>query len=106
MIIAMSAEDMLLKLGADRVETVASVRQALVAIAEDPPDVALLDVNLGTETSFPVAERLRELGIPFLFATGYGESAIFPEAFRDATVLRKPYDSEQVRRGVLAVRGM
>lgn len=106
MIIAMSAEDMLLKLGADRVETVASVRQALVAIAEEPPDMALLDVNLGTETSFPVAERLRALGIPFLFATGYGESAIFPEAFRDAMVLRKPYDSEQVQRGLQTVRGM
>ena len=106
MIIAMSAEDMLLKLGAERVETVASVRQALVVIADDPPGMALLDVNLGTETSFPVAERLRELGIPFLFATGYGESAIFPEEFRDVLVLRKPYDSEQVRRGLQTVRGL
>ncbi len=104
MIIAMSAEDLLLKLGAARVDSVASVRQALMAIQAEVPALALLDVNLNDETSFPVAERLRELGVPFLFATGYGETSVFPPEFHDAVVLRKPYDSEQVRKALAALR--
>ncbi len=35
----------------------------------------MLDINLGDRTSFVVADRLMDLNIPFLFATGYGEQA-------------------------------
>ena len=42
------------------------------------PEFALLDVNLGAETSFEIAKRLAEAGVPFVFATGYGEQVAFP----------------------------
>ncbi|BAI72592.1 hypothetical protein AZL_019540 [Azospirillum sp. B510] len=52
-----------------------------------------------------MAERLRELGIPFVFATGYDESAAMPERFADVPVLRKPYGSDQVARVLASVMG-
>ena len=75
MIIAMDMEAMLLNLGAREVETASCVADALSSVAAKRPDFAVLDVNLGPETSFPVADRLRELSIPFVFGTGYGEDA-------------------------------
>ncbi len=61
LIIAMAAEVILLELGARHVETAASVKQALAAIERAKPDFALLDLNLGSENSIPVASKLREL---------------------------------------------
>lgn len=74
--------------------TASSVAEALEAIREHRPAFALLDVNLGAETSFPIAERLSEEGIRVAFATGYGEQIAFPVRFADAPKIRKPYTPE------------
>lgn len=97
MIIALDAEDMLRQLGVATVRLAASVADALAVIAVRPPAFALLDVNLGVESSFAVAARLRALGVPFAFATGYGEQAAFPPDFVDTPRLRKPYTAETLR---------
>ncbi|WP_206860914.1 response regulator [Lysobacter changpingensis] len=52
-------------------------------------DGALLDVNLGDETSFAVVEALRSRGVPMLFLTGYDDSAL-PAAYIDIPRCRKP----------------
>jgi CheY-like chemotaxis protein len=91
MIIALDAEDMLRQLGVETVRIASGVGQALKEIGDRPPDFGLLDVNLGHETSFEIAERLTELGITFAFATGYGEHLVFPHRFEKAARLRKPY---------------
>lgn len=90
MIIAMDGEDALRDLGAE-VMTAASVARARDAIAIQPIDLAVLDFNLGRETSLPIADLLVELGIPFLFATGYGDSLELPSRFRDTVLVKKPY---------------
>ena len=61
----------------------------------------MLDINLGDHTSFAIADRLSELGIPFMFATGYGDSGA-PMGF-DAPIIRKPYDVTQVAAAVGAL---
>ncbi len=38
----------------------------------------MLDLNLGNENSIKVAQKLKEIGVPFIFATGYGERAPIP----------------------------
>jgi DNA-binding LytR/AlgR family response regulator len=43
-----------------------------------------------------VAEALVERKIPFVFATGYADSAIIPKALAKVPTVRKPYDSEQL----------
>jgi light-regulated signal transduction histidine kinase (bacteriophytochrome)/CheY-like chemotaxis protein len=100
LIIALDAEDILKRLGALHVATAASVEQGLKTIDEAMPSLAILDVNLGDHTSFAIADRLQELDIPFLFATGYGEQAQLPESHRERTVLQKPYTLENMARAL------
>ena len=52
----------------------------------------MLDFNLGNETSLGVAIELTERSIPFVFATGYGDSIDLPEAFKGIGVIKKPYN--------------
>jgi len=62
---------------------------ALDLIASDAPNAAILDVTLGSVTSFPVAELLTSLGIPFAFCTGE-DRELLPIHLRDALFLSKP----------------
>lgn len=91
-LIAMDVELTLQELGATRVRLSSGVSEARDAIAEETPDCAILDFNLGRETAEPIAEELARLGAPFVFATGYGDTVMIPERFRKAPVVRKPID--------------
>jgi DNA-binding response OmpR family regulator len=73
--------------GYDVLGPVGSVRKALKL--ERMCDVAVLDVNLGDETSEPVARKLRESGKPFVVLTGYFADNL-PSSFKGATILPKP----------------
>ncbi len=96
LLIALDAEDMLLSLGADGVDAASGVEDALRLIGLARPDFAVLDVNLGDGTSFAVADRLAGLGVPFVFASGYGENAGFPESHAGVPVVKKPYTAESL----------
>ena len=91
LIIALDADDILRRLGAADVITDGTVAGALNVLSNDPPDIAILDINLGDHNSFAIADKLLELGIPFMFATGYGEQARLPDQHRPRIVLQKPY---------------
>ncbi|MNF18718.1 hypothetical protein D3C80_2229740 [compost metagenome] len=43
-----------------------------------------------------MAEALTSLGIPFLFATGYGDSMNIPDHLKHVPVVRKPYDAASI----------
>ncbi|MFD1786814.1 HWE histidine kinase domain-containing protein [Sphingomonas floccifaciens] len=105
LIIAMDAEDILSSLGASRVVTAASTAAAFDEIVENTLTLAVLDVNLGNETSLPVAEMLKSRGIPFLFATGYGEQLRLPPELEGTPVLQKPYTAANLRRGLETLLG-
>ncbi|MDH4441318.1 MAG: GAF domain-containing protein [Rhizobium sp.] len=92
-LIAMDAEMMLADAGIDNVVTASSSADALNRLKTFTPAIAILDINLGRDTSVPVAEELARLGIPFVFATGYDDRSIVPEGFASVPVVRKPYDS-------------
>lgn len=104
MIIAMELQMMLEDLGADRVMLASSASEALRLVEAEPPTFAVLDVNLGGETSLVVAEALVERDVPFLFATGYGESVKLPEAMADVRIIKKPYTDETMREGITGAR--
>jgi hypothetical protein len=55
----------------------------------------MLDVNLDGEESYPVAEALAALAVPFFFATGYSDHGI-AEPYRDPPFLNKPFRSEKL----------
>lgn len=100
LIIALDAEDIAIRLGAATVTTSATVQGALDQIDVQRPTVAILDINLGDRTSYPVADRLAELRVPFIFATGYGEQANLPADHRGRLVVQKPYTLENIARAM------
>ena len=67
-----------------------SVAKALRLVAEPGCDVAVLDINLGSETSGPIARKLRASGTPFVVVTGYSVDNL-PPWFHDAIIVTKPY---------------
>jgi CheY-like chemotaxis protein len=96
-IIAWDAAETLKSLGVGLVITASSVSQALAAIEKQPPSFALLDVDLGAETSFAVAERLAGSRVPFAFVTGYGEQIALPAIFAEVPKIGKPYSVDTLR---------
>ena len=91
MIIALDAEEALLRLGVGRVTVASSVAVALDAIRDDRPDVALLDYNLGDESSESIAAALDAMAVPYWFVTGYGDAVAQLSTSRARGVLQKPY---------------
>lgn len=90
----LAAEDLrqeLESMGLEVLGPVASVGRALILLETSlAPDAAILDINLGEETVYPLADRLQEQGIPFIFATGYDERAI-PAAYAQVPRCEKPF---------------
>jgi DNA-binding response OmpR family regulator len=72
-----------------------SVSQALDIFSVHGCDVAVLDVNLGDETSAPVAALLADKGIPFVAVTGYSVDQC-PAEFATVPLLRKPYRTDSL----------
>ena len=89
-LIAMDAEDALIKLGAASVSAHPSVRDAMTSLTASRPDFAVLDYNLDGETTGAIASELMRLKVPFLFVTGYGDSIMIPDKFRSVPIVRKP----------------
>jgi len=96
-IIALDTEEILKRLGVVVVISASTVSQAFAAIETHSPAFAFIDVNLGRETGFPIAERLVGLKIPFVFATGHGEQFVFPAIFADTPKIGKPYNADMLR---------
>jgi CheY-like chemotaxis protein len=79
-LICLLFEDMLSELGCKVVGTACDFRRATeLAQRDESIDVAILDVNLGGQLVFPVADILCKRGIPLLFATGLGAGGLPPE---------------------------
>jgi CheY-like chemotaxis protein len=95
-IIAMDFEDAVRCCGVRDVRCAASSIEALQAIETRPPDFALLDVSLGSGTSFDVAERLDALGIPFAIVTGYSSDVQLLARYASRPMLGKPYIMEEL----------
>jgi CheY-like chemotaxis protein len=89
-IISLEIEQMLQDLDCGTIWHAANVVQALAILAEHRPDVALLDVNLGREKVFPVADMLIDRAVPFIFSTGYGRDGL-PLEWAGWPVIQKPY---------------
>jgi len=89
------------KLGAAVVGPTGHVDEALALIADETIDAAILDIHLAGELVFPVAERLEELHIPYVFATGYNPS-IIPARFNGFILSEKPIDLEHIAQALFA----
>ena len=100
-LLAMELETGLSDAGATVIGPAYELEEAL-GLLDQPIDAAVLDANLNGHSVSPVAEALAARKVPFVFATGYGETGGAPGGF-DAPVIRKPYDVTQVTAAVAAL---
>ena len=93
--------DLMQEAGCEPVGPAATVDAALCLIDHARIDVAILDIRLVREMSYPVAHALRKQGIPLLFLKSYQQGDL-PDDFEDAILVEKPFSSprlvETVRR--------
>jgi len=90
MMVSMLIEDMLADLGCAVVGPASRLDEAIELMKTSDLDCAVLDVNLGGQPIFPLADLLRERGTPFAFATGYGDAGL-RDVDRGTPVLQKPF---------------
>ena len=90
MMVSMLIEDMLSDLGCTVVGPASRLDEAIALANSAELDCAVLDVNLGGQPIFPLADLLREKGAPFAFATGYGDAGL-RDVDRGSPVLQKPF---------------
>jgi CheY-like chemotaxis protein len=97
--LAQSLED----LGASVLGPAGTVADALALVAGEPAlDAAVLDINLGSEKVFPVADALQARGVPFVFASGY-DVWMVPSEFADAPRFGKPVETRALARALCAL---
>jgi PAS domain S-box-containing protein len=95
-LIGLEAEQILAARGFEILGVANSVTEGLKLASRCAPDAALLDLNLGGEASFPVAEALTAKGVKIVFCTGYDTDRLIPPHLADAAVLRKPFNSDEL----------
>ncbi len=95
-LVALVLADQLAELGLSVVGPCSSVAEAKAIADKGEFEAAILDVNLGGELVYPVADLLSSRGIPFVFVTGYGRESI-DRRFADAPVLEKPVELQSLQ---------
>jgi len=99
---ALAAEALQISLedaGYDTVAPAGSVAAAFDQIEHNAIGAALLDINLGGELVFPVADELALRGVPFVFVTAFRHADI-PPAHRGRPVVAKPFRDYDVLNGL------
>ncbi len=99
-LIALDVEQMLVELGHTVVAILATAVEATARLRPSPPDLVVLDLDLGRGPDFALAERLAAQGPPFVIASGYVD---LPETLRHVPCLTKPYTKAALQQALAAV---
>ncbi len=102
-LISMMLQDMLRELGHTCPHAVGRFEEALKLARSGDFDLAILDVNIRGQSTYPVADIIAERGVPFIFATGYGLTGINP-AYQSTPVLQKPFDLPSLAQMIATAR--
>jgi DNA-binding NtrC family response regulator len=89
-IIGLDIRDILERAGCLMLGPAANVSDALAVITSTKIDGAVLDINLGGELSYGVADALAAKSIPFMIISGYSADRV-PAAHRQRPILAKPF---------------
>ncbi|MBV8450341.1 MAG: response regulator [Hyphomicrobiales bacterium] len=100
-LVAMLIEEALTELGCEIAGVASRFGEAMEKAKSLSFDVAILDVNLNGEQTFPIAEILLDRGVPFVFATGYGATDL-AAPLQDVPVLAKPFQQHDLERALCA----
>ena len=102
-LVAMALEDTLEEFGCEVVGIASRIDAAKSAIHARDFDCAILDVNVHGEAIYPVAEKLDERHVPYIFLTSYDSTEI-RQAFRDRPILRKPMEPWALRQALAQMK--
>jgi two-component SAPR family response regulator len=104
MMVSMWLEDMLSDMGCTLVGPAARIEPALRLVENAGFDVAILDVNLNGDETYPIAAALTARAIPFVFASGYRAGRI-REQYRNVPSLQKPFQQQDLERTLASALG-
>ena len=102
-ILALDTEQQVTDLDCTVVGPVATVAAAMPLLEDGKIDGAVLDINLGDEQVWPLAQKLADAGIPFVLLTGYTGN-IVPDRLAGTPVLFKPLDTAKLRAALRNLR--
>jgi CheY-like chemotaxis protein len=102
LMIRMLLEGMLTDLGHRVAAEAGGLDEAISLAKQGEFDLAVLDVNLNGNSVTPVVEILVERGVPFIFASGYGQRGL-PEAYRTAPILQKPFQADALEQAIQSI---
>ncbi len=100
--IRMLLDGMLEDLGYTMAAEAGGIDEAMAVAKQAEFDAAILDVNLNGQPITPVVEILVQRGLPFVFATGYGQRGV-PEAYRTTVTLQKPFQLDALEQALKAI---
>lgn len=96
-LLALEIADIIEDQGHEVLGPYSTVDQALSHVERDPPDTAILDINMGEgQTTEPIARALKERNVPFAFLTGYNSADMLSDIFSDIEKLAKPALSDEI----------
>jgi PAS domain S-box-containing protein len=96
-LVAMMMRDILVELGFSVIGPFSRLPEAMVAAVHDDIDAGIIDINLGGEFVYPVADVLVARGVPFVFVTGYGVESI-EQRFANVPIVKKPVQRQLLQR--------
>jgi two-component SAPR family response regulator len=96
-LVAMMMRDILTELGFTVVGPYSRLAEAMVAAVHEEIDAGIIDVNLGGEFVYPVADVLAARKIPFVFVTGYGVESI-DRRFGYVPIIKKPVQRQVLQK--------
>ncbi|ADM10079.1 hypothetical protein PB2503_10134 [Parvularcula bermudensis HTCC2503] len=100
LIIALDTEEMLSALGVKTIDLASNMATADRLISKKKFSIVCLDINLGGEESFPLAERLSKTNTPHIFTTGFGAAGLPDQYETNAPILKKPYRLEDLKHAI------
>ncbi|MEK1886322.1 MAG: response regulator [Phyllobacterium sp.] len=101
-LLAMMVQEMLEELGYEVPSVASTLSEGVSLVATGTFDAAILDISLHGEKSFPIAELLVEMGIPFAFSSGFSLEDVEPD-YAARPLLRKPYQLAELERILAAL---
>lgn len=96
---ACDSRNMLYEHGAEIVHATAHLHAVALILSEHKIDAAILDINLGSETTIDLARDFKRRAVPFLFHTGYNR-VMLPDDLLDSPIVIKPSSPEELLSGL------
>ncbi len=98
--------DALESVGCEIVGPAAHLAEAVRLAQSESLDAAVLDIDIGGEMIWPVAEELQRRGVPFLFLSAVTQLIVFPLRFATALRLDKPMEKNRLLRDLKTMWGV